>query len=163
MCKSRWKLNLAIFALVAVSFFAGCNGNNIAADFNDCDCFITKKFSVTPLTKFVETDGKASLKLVVDVLDSTGHRSKAPFNLQCSLYRYLPRTADNKGELVQVWQPISLDAIAENNKYWNDYLRSYEFGFELDSLPGQQWYLVEIACQIPSGNRIFDKFMLKTP
>lgn len=163
MWACKWKFNLAVFALAVVSFFVGCGGNEVAVDFGKCDCFAIKEFSVTPLTKFVEADDKAVLKLVVDALDSTGHRSKARFSLQCSLYRYLPRTADNKGELVQSWRPISLDAAAENNEYWNDYLRSYEFELGLDDLPGEQWYLVEIACQIPSGNRLFYEFMLKTP
>ena len=155
------KFKLAVFTLAVVSFFVGCGGNGNLVDSGECDCFVIKKFSITPLTKFIETDGQSGLKLVVDALDDTGNRTNAPFDLQCSLYQYLPRTADNKGSLVQAWPQINLNSITENNRHWNDYLRSYEFQLKLDNPPNEQWYLLEIACQIPSGSRIFDKLMLK--
>jgi hypothetical protein len=125
--------------------------------------FAPAKIAVLPLTELSSPSGAgpgAKLDVFVTMLDAFGCQMKAPGVLRFELYEYVPRSAQLKGKQLALWPQIDLTGPAENNRYWRDFLRAYEF--ELDTQAGRdKTYILEVTCQGPDGKRLSCQYTLK--
>jgi hypothetical protein len=119
--------------------------------------------TVLPLTELLSPSGAPAasrLHVFVALLDAFGSPIKAPAVLRFELYEYVPRSAQSKGQQVALWPNIDLTAPPENNRYWRDFLRAYEF--ELETQAGRdQTYILEVACTGPDGKRLSGQYTLR--
>jgi len=118
--------------------------------------FAPARIGILPLTELTRSgnSGQAAvLTIYVDFLDAFGSHIKAPGVLRFELYDYVPRSAEPKGQRIAVWPDIDVTNPAENNRYWQDFLRAYEF--TLDAPAGlDKTYILEATCICPDGRRL---------
>jgi hypothetical protein len=119
--------------------------------------------AVLPLTELSGPPGASpasKLHVFVALLDAFGSPVKAPGILRFELYDYVPRSAQAKGPQVALWPNIDLTAPAQNNRYWRDFLRAYEF--ELETQAGRdQTYILEVSCTCSDGKRLSGQYILR--
>ena len=162
---------LPIAFVIMLITFAGCepvppaptNGNSPKLH-SAYSPYTPQEIDVIPLTQFVRTDGQqeiAKIRVFVSLLDAFGSQMKSPAVFRFELYQYLQRSADPKGKRLVHWKPdTDLTDAAENNKYWRDFLRAYEFS--LDFWPaGNKDYVLQATCLCPNGRRLSADFLLK--
>jgi hypothetical protein len=125
--------------------------------------FAPERIGVLPLTELApagrEGTGTA-LKAYVRLLDGFGSSIKAPGVLRFELYEYVPRSAEPKGQRIAIWPDIDLTKPAENNTYWRDFLRAYEFTFDAQADPGRT-YILEVTCLYSEGRRLRAEYTMK--
>jgi len=118
--------------------------------------FAPARIGILPLTELSRSGGSsqaAVLTIYLDLLDAFGSHIKAPGVLRFELYEYVPRSAEPKGQRIAVWPDIDVTNPAENNRYWQDFLRAYEF--TLDAPAGlDKTYVLEATCICPDGRRL---------
>jgi hypothetical protein len=120
------------------------------------------RISILPLTELsrsVSGDQPAMLNVYVCLLDGFGSQIKAPGIIRFELYRYVPRSAEPKGQRIAIWPDINLKTPAENNKYWRDFLRAYEFRVEAEI--GRDETFVLEATWMTSDGRLTAESLLK--
>jgi len=121
------------------------------------------KVEILPLTEFVGLDSpdqSPQIDVYVGLSDSFGSQIKSAAVFRFELYERVQRSAEPKGRRVAIWPDFDLAAIAENNNYWRDFLRAYEFN--LDFQPeADHSYILQVTCLCPSGRRISTEFGLK--
>jgi hypothetical protein len=126
--------------------------------------FAPVKIGILPLTELAGSSGAGpgtKLNAFVTMLDSFGSQMKAPSVWRFELYEYVPRSAQLKGQRLAIWPDIDLTGPAENNKYWRDFLRAYEF--ELDAqVTRDKTYMLEATCLCPDGKRLSSGYTLKS-
>jgi len=124
--------------------------------------YMPTKVRIMPLTEFAlrgdDTD-QQSLKVYVTLLDSFGSQVKAPVTFRFELYEYVERSAVAKGRRLAIWPDIDLNDAAENNSFWRDYLRAYEFDLDFDPQL-KQGYILQATCMSPLGKRLSTDFKI---
>jgi hypothetical protein len=125
--------------------------------------FSPARIEVLPLTEI--TDAPAGqqgtqLTIYVSVLDAFGSQMKALGTLRFELYEYIQRSAQMKGQRIAIWPDIDATTPSENQKYWRDFLRAYEFTLAGQVTKGVT-YVLQATCMLPSGKRLTDEFVLK--
>jgi len=143
---------------------------------SDFDVFIYTlyapvKIDIMPLTEFVnlgdtERTSKGSRKagsqinLYVSLLDSFGSQKKSPGIFRFEMYEYVQRSAEPKGERVAIWPDLDLTNAVENNRYWRDFLRAYQFNLPFEPASNQS-YILQVTFLCPTGKRLSDEFALE--
>lgn len=122
------------------------------------------KIDILPLTEFAGGDSENGLaiKVYVSLQDWFGCDVKAPGVFRFELHERVVRSSQAKGRRVLIWPDIDLADPAENNRYWNDFLRAYEFDLDFE-LPDGQGYILQVTCMCPNGKRISDEYSLDHP
>ena len=59
-------------------------------------------------------------------------RLKSPEIFRFELYEKVRQSAEPRGKRIAIWPDFDLTEPAENNKHWQDFLRSYRFELELE-------------------------------
>ena len=114
------------------------------------------KIGILPLTELSspsDASQDAKLSVFVALLDAFGSQMKAPGVLRFELYEYIPRSAQSKGPRLTLWPDIDLTNPAQNNKYWRDFLRAYEFVLDTQA-SRDKTYILEVTCMCPDGRRL---------
>lgn len=125
--------------------------------------FTPARIAILPLTDLVPPAGSGQgtkLNVYVALLDAFGSQIKAPGTLRFELYRYTPRSAEPKGERINIWPDTDLTHPAVNHAYWRDYLRAYEFRLDAPAVLGDTTIL-EATCICPEGGRLSATFTLR--
>ncbi|MBN2131034.1 MAG: hypothetical protein JW741_16145 [Sedimentisphaerales bacterium] len=127
--------------------------------------FATARIQILPLTELAEpADGgqRPVLSVYLALLDAFGSQIKAPGILRFELYEYVPRSANPKGQRIAIWSGLDLDLTdpAQNNTYWRNFLRAYEFKLDVQADTGET-YILEATCMCPEGKRLSAEFTLK--
>ncbi len=138
--------------------------------------FTPVKIGILPLTELSgpsDASQGGKLSVFVTLLDAFGSQMKAPGVLRFELYEYIPRSAQAKGPRLTLWPDIDLTNPAQNNKYWRDFLRAYEFVLDTGS-PTQnaalggpfqagrdKTYVLEVTCMCPDDRRLSSEYVLK--
>jgi len=125
--------------------------------------YVPARIGIVPLTEIVPaslSEKIAKIKVYVNLTDSFGCQQKTPGVFRFELYEHIQRAANPKGRRIVIWPDIDLTDPSENNKYWRDFLRAYEFDldFEPDAAQG---YMLEVTCLCPNGKRLSADFVLK--
>ena len=118
---------------------------------------------ILPLTEFVgtgETEEQTKIRVYVSLLDTFDCQIKAPGIFRFELYERIQRRAEPKGRRIIIWPDINLTDAAENNSYWRDFLRAYEFGLDFEPQSNRN-YILQATFLCPSGRRLSVEFTLK--
>lgn len=121
------------------------------------------KIHITPLTEVVssaDAQGSSKIDVYVSLLDSFGSQVKSPGVFRFELYEFAQRSAELKGRRMAIWPDIDLTIAADNNQYWQDFLRLYEFNLPLEP-PSEQGYVLQVTFLSVSGKRLSDELVLK--
>ena len=124
--------------------------------------FAPTRIEILPLTELVEsTDGQGGVQLEVylSVLDAFGSQMKTPGKVRFELYDYVQRSAEPKGERIARWPDIDLTDPVENHRYWQDFLRAYEFILRAEASRNKT-YVLEATFLRPSG-RLSTEWLLR--
>jgi hypothetical protein len=89
----------------------------------------------------------------VSMLDSFGSQVKCPAVFRFELYEKVVRSAEPKGRRVAIWPDTDLRGPVENNRHWQDFLRTYKFDLEFKPRKNQN-YVLQVTCLCPSGRRL---------
>jgi hypothetical protein len=103
---------------------------------------------------------ETTLDVYITLLDAFGSQVKAPGVLRFELYEYVTRSAEPKGQRITLWPDFDLTGPVENNKYWRDFLRAYEFELDIRADPTKT-YILEATCLCPDGRRLSGDYTLK--
>jgi len=76
------------------------------------------------------------------------------------LYERVVRSAEPKGRRIVIWPDIDLTGAAENNEYWRDFLRAYEFNLPFEAQI-KQCYILQVTYLSPSGKRLSAELSLE--
>ena len=120
--------------------------------------YVADKLHIIGLTEFVSDNDSRhwpKIRVYLDLLDKYDSRVKCPGVFRFELYNYTPRASESRGGRIHVWPDINLTDIDENNSYWKDHLRTYQFELYLDFEPidGQK-FILEATCIKPGGRRL---------
>ena len=159
---------VGVFILALLLVGSGCEpmsadlpaSTNI--DSNVLSSYTPVKVDIMPLTEFITTadaEGVSQLKVYVSLLDSFDCQVKSPGVFRFELYEYVQRSGEARGRRIGI-KDIDLTEASENNSYWRDFLRAYEF--DLDFGPQRdKTYILQVTCLCPSGKRLSADFALK--
>jgi len=163
---------LQIFFFVFVLVQAGCgpkteelptptdNGSDLLYVYIP---YTPTRIDILPLTEFVTSDGvedTSKLRVYVSLLDYFRCQIKTPGVFRFELYECVPRSGAPKGKRIAIWPDIDLTDAVQNNSYWRDFLRSYEFNLPFQPASGQS-YILQATCLCPSGRRLSAQYTLK--
>jgi hypothetical protein len=122
--------------------------------------FAPTQVEILPLTELVDGEQGTRLNAYVSLLDAFGEKVKAPGTFRFELYEYVQRSAEPKGPRLAIWPDIDLTDPAENQEYWRDFLRAYEFTFASQASRSQT-YILEVTCRYPDGRRLSTEWELR--
>ena len=166
------KYILTIFQLSLVLFFlGGCDMRFPASGLpsekplqNTC-AYVAANIHIMGLTEIVpsrRTGQSTILRVYVDLMDSFDRRMKSPGVLRIEVYEFVPRSSDSRGSRLFIQPDLDLTDMGENDKYWQDHLRTYHFDLPLDFVPEPgSAFIIEATFLPPGGKRLNDKFHLK--
>ena len=161
-----------IFLFVLLLVGAGCepvtaespsptdSGSNLLAAYMS---YAPVKIDIMPLTEFIragDAEEGAKIKVYVSLLDSFDCQKKMPGVFRFELYEKVPRSAEPKGKRIVIWPDIDLTDAVENNNYWRDFLRVYEFNLDFEP-EGARSYILQATCLTANGKRLSADFLLK--
>jgi hypothetical protein len=123
--------------------------------------YLPVKIDILPLTGQAKSDDpeKPRLNIYVSLLDSFGSQLKSPCVFRFELYQRLQRSADSKGARAMIWPDMDLNEPQNNEQYWRNYLRAYEFSLPLEKLDSQN-FILEVTCLCPNDKRLTAEFVL---
>ena len=125
--------------------------------------FAPARVDILPLTELAASSNgvqNGTLHVYVALVDAFASPVKAPGVLRFELYEYVQRSAQPKGQRITIWPDIDLTSPVQNNTYWRDFLRAYEF--ELDARVGRdRAYVLEATYLSPDGRRLSGASTLK--
>lgn len=124
--------------------------------------FAPVEIVILPLTELVQpAAGRGQeLSVYVSLADAYGCQMKGPGTFRIELYDYVQRSAAPKGQRIAIWPDVDLTSPAENQKYWRDFLRAYEFVVPAQVSPDKT-YVLEVTCLIPAGRRLSAEWLLR--
>ena len=152
--------------ILGLLWYGGCTMTNVQQETTPAPAddiprvsypaFVPVKVGIIPLTQYVVSsnpDNSSYLKVYVELLDNYNSQMKAPGTFRFELYDRVSRSVEPKGQRIRVWQDIVLTDLDENNRYWREFLRSYEF--RLDYTPQDRTNCVlEVTFITPEGKRL---------
>ena len=121
------------------------------------------KVDILPLTELVGGSEKvkaSAIKVYVGLLDGFDCQIKSPGVFRFELYKKVERSAEPKGKRITIWPDIDLTEPGENNEYWRDFLRAYEFILDFEPT-GRPSYILQVTCLCPEGKRLSAEFALE--
>lgn len=121
------------------------------------------KVDIMPLTGLVglgSTEQLPQVDIYVSLLDSFGSQIKTPGIFRFEVYEYVRLSSEPFGKRIAIWPDIDLTNAAENNKYWQDFLRAYQFNLPFEP-KGLQSYILQVTFLSPTGRRLSDEFTFK--
>jgi hypothetical protein len=125
--------------------------------------FTPDKVSLLPLTRLVSSsssDAESYIQAYVTLADEFGAQLKYPGTFRFELYEKLLRSAKPKGPRKKIWPDLDLRGPKQNNQFWQDFLRAYEF--HLDFVPdSNQKYILEVTFLGSKGKRLSDQLTLE--
>jgi hypothetical protein len=168
---------LQIFFFMLLFVETGCEPSHVGIkkneqpfkSVNDCNEFslyapyTPVKIDIVPLTEFTgvnDAGEESKIRAYVSLLDSFGYQIKAPGIFRFELYEIVPRSAEPKGRRISIWPDVDLNDVVENNRYWRDFLRAYEFSLPFEPETSQN-HILQVTCLCPNGKRLSADFTLK--
>ncbi|MHC4103297.1 MAG: hypothetical protein ACYSR9_00045 [Planctomycetota bacterium] len=172
----RTDITVHILFVVLLSVVAGCgsqkNGTKQIEQLNkavgDCNeafayaSYASSKINIMPLTEYIgvgDAKEESKIKAYVSLLDSFGYQIRSPGTFRFELYEKAQRSAEQKGKRISIWPDIDLTDIVENNRYWRDFLRAYEFSLPVE-VDNNQSYILQATCICPNGKRLSTEYAL---
>ena len=166
-----YKLNFLTLALsVLFLFFMGCEPESATVVNTSNTTNVVNKSvyagyepveaRILPLTDFSEDDEDSKINVFVSLEDSYSSAVKSPAVFRFELYQRLLRSAEPKGSRITIWPDINLTDVKENNKYWRDFLRAYEFDLNFQ-MAKDRHYILQVTCFCTGGRRLISEYALR--
>jgi hypothetical protein len=117
--------------------------------------FVPDQVNIIPLTQFVKSKKPAELdyiRVYVELLDEYKSQIKSPGKFRFELYNLALRSVEPKGKRIDMWDK-TLTNLKQNNRYWREFLRTYEFRLELQHIL-QGYFILEVTFITPEGRRL---------
>ncbi len=116
--------------------------------------FLPVEINILPLTK-VEPGNKNSavIRVYVSLLDGFGCQIKGPGQFRFELYEKISRSQEIKGKRIIIWPDFDLSVPGDNNRHWEDFLRTYKFDLDFQYQKSQH-YVLQVTYLCPSGKRL---------
>ena len=163
----KWLIDIIFPAIFFAGclFAAGCESASVSdeklsgddKDFNVSVCtdYVPVKVVIMPLSECIGSgdEQEQKINIYVSLHDSFGSQMKAPAVFRFELYEKVPRSSEPKGKRIFIWPDINLTDPDDNNKYWRDFLRGYEFNLDFES-ERREDYIIQVTCQCPDGKRL---------
>ncbi len=118
--------------------------------------FSPNQVSIIPLTRFVKSEKPAELDFIrvyVELQDDFHSQIKSPGTFRFELYNRALRSVDPMGKRIEIWKDITLTNLNENNRYWREFLRTYEFRLDLQRIL-QGHFILQATFTTPEGKRL---------
>ncbi len=128
--------------------------------------FGPKQLSLMRWTEIIGQDNGVSpfkIKIYASLLDSFGVQIKSPGTFRFELYERTRRSAQIRGKRLILWPDVELMEADINNQYWQDYLRSYQFTFDINTPLTDKDYVLQATFFLPDGNRLTAEYPVKCP
>ena len=168
------KLKIAVvvvFAVLTVICSTGCEPDGSAgpislegADYA-LGAYQAAEVRIVGLTEIMPVSAgpwQSKLKIYADLVDGFGCRVKSAGVFRFELYEFVPRSSEPKGKRILIWPDIDLTDAAENNSYWRDFLRAYQFELPLNFDPRpDESFVLEVTFTTAHGNRLSGTFHLR--
>ncbi|OHB59488.1 MAG: hypothetical protein A2167_01300 [Planctomycetes bacterium RBG_13_46_10] len=125
--------------------------------------YIPAKLEITPLTEFVGIAGAgqtSEINVYASLLDIFGCQIKSPGVFRFEMYEKVPRSSEPKGRRMAIWPDNDLTDAAQNNKYWRDFLRAYQFNLPFEPASSGN-YVLQVTFLCPTGKRLSGEYALK--
>ncbi len=106
--------------------------------------FAPAKVLILPLTRLTRSSGpdaESYIRAYVTLADEFGAQLKHPGTFRFELYEKILRSADPKGKRKLIWPDLDLTQAEQNNRYWQDFLRAYEFHLDFVPASNQKYIL----------------------
>lgn len=119
------------------------------------------EIQILPLTKINAGDrGAAVIQAYVSLVDNFGSQIKGPAVFRFELYeKILTGSPEQKGKRVVVWPDADLQSPGDNNRHWQDFLRTYKFDLDFQCQKSRH-YVLQVTCLCPSGKRLTSEAVL---
>ncbi|MCF7973497.1 MAG: hypothetical protein K9N55_06755 [Phycisphaerae bacterium] len=118
--------------------------------------FTPNQVNIIPLTHYVNATKPAELdyiRVYVELLDDYQSQVKAPGIFRFELYNRALRSVEPMGKRIDIWRDIQLNNPGENNEYWREYLRTYEFRLPLQHIL-EGHFILQCTFTTPQGKRL---------
>jgi hypothetical protein len=118
--------------------------------------FTPNQVNIIPLTQFVNATKPAELDFIrvyVELLDDYQSQVKALGIFRFELYNKATRSIEPMGKRIEIWRDIPLNNPNQNNQYWREYLRTYEFRLPLQHIL-QGHFILQCTFTTPEGKRL---------
>ncbi len=141
----------------AANTLPGGTGDSVYANYRPV------RLDIMPLTELAaagDAEVFSGIKVYVSVLDEFGCQVKSPGVFRFELYEYVDRSGRPRGRRIAIWPDIDLTDAAENNRYWQDFLRTYRFDLDFEPQPGKR-YVLQVTSLCPDGRRLSADFELE--
>ena len=164
-------LTLQIFCLFTLLTFTACEPNAQKEPFENesttdlIQAYKPERIEILPLTYFLcEGSGEdiCRIKAYISLLDKFGCQKKTPGVFRFELYEVVARSAEQKGRRIILWPDFDLTGPTQNNRYWKDFIRAYEFILQIDSLNGRS-FILQATFMCPTGKRHYAEMLIKHP
>ena len=148
----------------AVLFSSGCQGTQTSSETGSVQSkeaqrcmysgFDPVKLEILPLTEVeVFSEDSSKINVFLTLSDSFNCQQKFPGVFRFELYEHVVRSVEPKGKRLILWPDIDLNDPAQNNKYWRNYLRAYEFELQIDTKLDKT-YILEVTFLTPNQKRL---------
>lgn len=117
--------------------------------------FAPDQVNIIPLTRFVKSKKPAELdyiRVYVELLDEYKSQIKSPGTFRFELYNLALRSVEPMGKRIDMWDK-TLTNLEQNNDYWQEFLRTYEFRLKLKHIL-QGYFILEVTFRTPEGRRL---------
>ena len=164
-------VSVATVFSMAMFFLCGCQpeysqpARPVSDTITECEILNTYqpvKAVFMPLSEVRSSDNNSdpdTITAYISLNDSAGSAIKAPAVFRFELYQFRPLSADPKGKRLYIWDDTNLNSFKDNNRYWRDYLRAYEFKL-IYNCPDCTKYVLEVTCMSQSGTRLLADIIL---
>ncbi|MCP4453526.1 MAG: hypothetical protein GY809_18860 [Planctomycetes bacterium] len=118
--------------------------------------FAPNRVNIIPLTRFVQSKKPAELdyiRVYAELLDDYQSQIKSPGTFRFELYNRALRSVDPLGTRIEIWKDIALTDLKQNNRYWREFLRTYEFRLDLPHIL-QGHFILQVTFSTPEGKRL---------
>ena len=160
---------LILVLVFSFVFYCGCEStpaNKTIQPASESEVFkiedyLPAKVSILGLSEYVDDGENGShIKVFVALLDKFVCQVKVGGVFRFELYERVLRSADPRGQRVEIWDDIDLRDAVVNNESWQDFLRAYQMELPFESKNGRD-HILEVTFLSPTGERLTDILVLK--
>ena len=157
-------IKVLLKSVIIVSVLLTCGCDHMGVDKSACpedpaelgvySGYTPAEINILPLTKIEAGDkGSMAIRAYVSLMDGFGSQIKMPGQFRFELYEKVARSSEPKGKRVVMWPDFDLQTPGDNNRHWQDFLRTYKFDLDFQSQKGRH-YVLQVTYMCPSGKRL---------
>ncbi len=161
------------FFVAVLLFYAGCSGppgesGQLNLPFMQSDAALYARYAparidilpITTINPATSSAGDYTIDVYVGLVDSFGSQIKYPATFRFELFQQVRHSTGQKGKRILIWPEINLTEPVMNNRYWQDFLRAYQFSLPLEK-PDFETTILQVTSISSSGKRLTVDFPIR--